>query len=343
MSPIIGKMPMPRTRLRDLRLSTRGHGSVYGSPILEPLKMSHAFPVILFYKYVSVSDPASFAAEQRNLCTSIGLKGRILIAEEGINGTLAGSAESIDSYVAALKKDPRFADIEFKVSGGDAGTFPKLVVKVRPEIVALNAGEIRPDQDNQLSPADWRRMMEENPDAVLLDVRNRFESEAGRFENAVVCDIGHFRELPDYVSQLGHLKEKTVLMYCTGGIRCEKASALFRARGFKKVYQLHGGIVTYQEQFGNEHWQGECFVFDQRMTVKIEEGLVPIGRCAHTSRPTTRFVNCLHDPCHQLFLLSEEAEQENKDFLVCPECFASGLGYATAVYVRPNTAGRSAT
>ena len=146
MSPIIGKMPMPRTRLRDLRLSTRGHGSVYGSPILEPLKMSHAFPVILFYKYVSVSDPASFAAEQRNLCTSIGLKGRILIAEEGINGTLAGSAESIDSYVAALKKDPRFADIEFKVSGGDAGTFPKLVVKVRPEIVALNAGEIRPDQ-----------------------------------------------------------------------------------------------------------------------------------------------------------------------------------------------------
>ena len=305
--------------------------------------MPHVFPVILFYKYVAISDPSDFAAAQRTLCSALGLKGRILIAGEGVNGTLAGPAEAIASYVQMLKNDPRFADIAIKISGGNEGTFPRLVIKVRPEIVALNAGEISPDRDNQLSPSDWKRMMEEHPDAVLLDVRNRFEAEAGRFENAVVCDIGHFRELPDYVSRLDHLKEKTVLMYCTGGIRCEKASALFRARGFKKVYQLHGGIVTYQEQFGNEHWQGECFVFDQRMTVKIEEGLLPIGRCAHTSRLTTRFVNCLHDPCHQLFLLSEEAEKENKDFLVCPKCLASGLGYATAVYIRPVVAERSAT
>ena len=305
--------------------------------------MSHVYPVILFYKYVSISDPSDFAAEQRTLCSSLGLKGRILIAGEGLNGTLAGPAEAIDSYVRALKSDLRFADIGVKISGGDVGTFPRLVVKVRAEIVALNAGQIIPDRDNQLSPSDWKRMMEEYPDAVVLDVRNRFESDAGRFENAVVCDIAHFRELPDYVSRLDHLKEKTVLMYCTGGIRCEKASALFRARGFKNVYQLHGGIVTYQEQFGNEHWQGECFVFDQRMTVKVEEGLLPIGRCAHTNRLTTRFVNCLHDPCHQLFLLSEEAEKENKDFLVCPECVASGLGYATAVYIRPVKAERSAT
>lgn len=185
--------------------------------------------------------------------------------------------------------------------------------------------------------------MEENPDAVVLDIRNRFESAAGKFENAVVCDIGHFRELPDYLPQFSHLKEKTVLMYCTGGIRCEKASALFRANGFKNVFQLHGGIVTYQEQFGNDHWQGECFVFDQRMTVRVEEGLVRIGRCAHTDRPTSRFVNCLHDPCHKLFLLSEEAERENEDFLVCPECLASGLGRATAEYVRTPSIGRSAT
>jgi UPF0176 protein len=145
------------------------------------------------------------------------------------------------------------------------------------------------------------------------------------------------------VPRLDHLKEKTVLMYCTGGIRCEKASALLRARGFKSVYQLHGGIVTYQEDFGNEHWQGECFVFDQRMTVKVEDGLVSIGRCAHSNRSTTRFVNCLHDPCHQLFLLSEEAEQESKDFLLCPDCLAAGLSYDTAVYVRSAVTGRSAT
>ena len=266
------------------------------------------------------------------MCGSLGLKGRVLIASEGINGTLAGPAEAVDRYVAALKTDARFGDIEIKISAGDAGTFPKLVVKVRSEIVTLNAGAITPDKDNQLSPAEWKRMMEENPDAVPLDIRNRFESDAGKFENAVVCDIEHFRELPQYVDRLHSLKDKTVLMYCTGGIRCEKASALFRSKGFKNVFQLHGGIAAYQQQFGNEHWQGECFVFDQRMTVRVEEGLVQIGRCAHTGRATSRFVNCLHDPCHKLFILSAEAEAENRDHLLCPECLAAGISFETAEY-----------
>jgi UPF0176 protein len=139
------------------------------------------------------------------------------------------------------------------------------------------------------------------------------------------------------VDKLEELKPKKILMYCTGGIRCEKASALLRNRGFKNVFQLHGGILTYQEQFGNEHWQGECFVFDQRMTVRVVEGLVQIGRCAHTARPTSRFVNCLHDPCHKLFILSEEAERENPDHRLCPECLAAGITFATAEY--PKTTG----
>jgi UPF0176 protein len=274
-----------------------------------------AYPVILFYKYVAIADAETFATEQRELCGSLGLKGRILIATEGINGTLAGRAEAVDRYIASLRADARFADIEFKVSAGDAETFPKLVVKVRAEIVTLNAGAIKPDKDNQLSPAQWKRMMEENPDAVPLDIRNRFESDAGKFENAVVCDIEHFRELPQYADRLQSLKDKTVLMYCTGGIRCEKASALFRSKGFK-----------------NEHWQGECFVFDQRMTVRVEEGLVQIGRCAHTGRASSRFVNCLHDPCHKLFILSAEAESENRDYRLCPECIAAGISFETAEY-----------
>jgi UPF0176 protein len=290
------------------------------------------YPVILFYKYIAIADADTFAAEQRELCSSLGLKGRILIASEGINGTLAGPAEAIDRYTAALRADDRFADIEIKISAGDARTFPKLVVKVRAEIVTLNAGAITPDKDNQLSPAEWKRMMEENPDAVALDIRNRFESDAGKFENAVVCDIEHFRELPQYVDRLQSLKDKTVLMYCTGGIRCEKASALFRSQGFKNVFQLHGGIAAYQQEFGNEHWQGECFVFDQRMTVRVEEGLVQVGRCAHSGRATSRFVNCLHDPCHRLFILSAEAEAENRDHLLCPECLAAGISFETADY-----------
>jgi UPF0176 protein len=291
-----------------------------------------AYPVILFYKYIAIADAETFAAEQRELCCFLGLKGRILIASEGINGTLAGCAEAVDRYIASLRSDARFAEIKIKVSAGDAGTFPKLIVKVRPEIVTLNAGAITPDKDNQLSPAEWKRMMESNPDAVPLDIRNRFESDAGKFEKAVVCDIEHFRELPQYVDRLQSLKDKTLLMYCTGGIRCEKASALFRSKGFKNVFQLHGGIAAYQEEFGNEHWQGECFVFDQRMTVRVEEGLVQIGRCAHTGRATSRFVNCLHDPCHKLFILSAEAEAEDRDHRLCPECLSAGISFETAKY-----------
>jgi UPF0176 protein len=295
--------------------------------------MGEDYPVILFYKYVALADPAGFAASQRERCSTLGLKGRILIAAEGINGTLAGPRAAIDQYVSNLRTDERFADIEIKVSAGDETTFPKLVVKVRPEIVTLGARiPLTADQHNHLCPADWKRMIEEDPDVVLVDVRNRYESAAGKFENAIACDIEHFRELPNYVERLESLKDRKVLMYCTGGIRCEKASALFRSKGFENVFQLHGGIVTYQEQFGNEHWLGECFVFDQRMSVRVEEGLVPIGKCAHTGRDTNRFINCLHDPCHVLFLLAEETEKENADTRLCPECLASGLTSATADY-----------
>ncbi|HSH38149.1 MAG TPA: rhodanese-related sulfurtransferase [Chthoniobacterales bacterium] len=294
--------------------------------------MSPVWPVILFYKYVPITDPHAFAQQQREFCASLRLKGRVLIATEGINGTLAGPPAAIDQYIEALKSDARFADVAFKLSAGDEKTFPKLVVKQRPEIVTLGAGPLESDQHNHLSPAEWKRMIEEDPDVVLLDVRNRFESDAGRFKGAVVSNIENFRDLPGYVDELEPLKAKKVLMYCTGGIRCEKASALLRSHGFNDVFQLHGGIVTYQEQFGNEHWQGECFVFDQRMTLRIDDGLVQIGRCAHSGRPTSRFVNCLHDPCHKLYLLAEETERESRDYLLCRECLGSGLTSDTAEY-----------
>lgn len=300
-------------------------------PQVQP-DMTEPFPVVLFYKYVEIADLAAFATAQRELCVELGLKGRVLIATEGINGTLAGPCAAIGRYMEALKHDARFSDITFKISAGDAGTFPKLVVKVRKEIVTLNAGEVAPDCDNLLTPAAWKERMENDPNAVLLDVRNRYETDAGRFENAIVCQIEHFRELPGYVEQLEPLKGKHILMYCTGGVRCEKASALLRQRGFQNIHQLQGGIVSYQEQFGNEHWLGECFVFDQRMTVKVEQGLQQIGRCAHTGDTTSRFVNCLHDPCHKLFLVSESAERANPDFRLCPECLATGLTSETADY-----------
>lgn len=288
--------------------------------------MGSDFPVILFYKYVPVADPADFVEAQRKLCTALHLKGRLLVAHEGINGTLAGTASAIETYLADLKSDTRFSDMEIKISEGDEQAFPKLSIKVRPEIVTLNAGpDIIADQDNHLSPAEWKHALENDPDIVVVDVRNRYESDVGKFENAIACEIDNFRDLPAYTDRLEELKNKKVLMYCTGGIRCEKASALFRSKGFKSVFQLHGGIVTYQKEFGNEHWLGECFVFDQRMTVKVPENLKLISKCAHSGRLTTRFMNCLNPKCNELFLLAEETEQENPDMRLCPDCLAKGM------------------
>jgi len=135
---------------------------------------THPYPVILFYKYVGIENPKAFVEAQRSLCATLGLKGRVLIASEGINGTLAGPRDAIGRYVASLQADARFADIEIKVTPGDERTFPKLVVKLRPEIVTLNGhAGLAPDRDNHLSPAEWKRMMEEDADAVVVDVRNR--------------------------------------------------------------------------------------------------------------------------------------------------------------------------
>ena len=291
------------------------------------------YPVLLYYKYVSIALPERFAAEHRCLCGTLELKGRILIAEEGINGTVVGKRDSIVRYMEAMKEDPRFTDMEFKISEGAVDTFPKLSIKVRPEIVTLGADiPLKADLDNHLSPAEWKAKIEGDPNVVLVDVRNRYESQAGMFEGALACEIENFRELPVYLPQLESLKDKTVLMYCTGGIRCEKASALFRSKGFEKVFQLHGGIVNYHKHFGNEHWLGECFVFDKRMTVRVDHALNPIGKCAHSGRTTSRFVNCLHDLCHRLFLLAPETQQEDPETILCPECRQAGITSATADY-----------
>ncbi len=305
--------------------------------------MDFDYPVLLYYKYVPVDVPERFAAEQKALCAALGLKGRILVASEGLNGTVVGSREATGKYMETLRADVRFADIEFKISAGTPDTFPRLSVKVRPEIVTLGAPmSLTADLDNHLSPTEWKRALEENPDAVVVDVRNQYESVAGKFSGAVACQIENFRELPGYLDHLSEFKDKTVLMYCTGGIRCEKASALFRASGFSKVFQLHGGIVNYQREYGNTHWEGECFVFDKRMTVRVDENLTQVGRCAHTARPTSRFVNCLHDLCHRLFLLAEETEAENPETVLCPECLAAGLTRLTADYKgSPSREGRN--
>ena len=299
--------------------------------------MSAPFAVLLYYKYVRVADPADLMNAQRTLCQSLGLRGRILIGTEGINGTVAGTEAATAAYRAALRERPEFSDVVFKISHAQTQPFPKLEIKVRREIVTLGAGDaLDPNQDTapHLPPAEWKRMIEEE-DVVLFDVRNRYESEVGRFKNAITPPIENFRDLPAILPQYSDLKDKTVLMYCTGGIRCEKASALFRRAGFKNVFQLEGGIVSYGEQVGDAHWEGDCFVFDERMTVPVgtTEPKPPIGRCEHTGQRTRNVVNCLHDPCHKLIIVAPEAIAADLDARLCRECRRAGLTSSTADYV----------
>ena len=293
--------------------------------------------VLLYYKYVRLNDPEVFAREHRALCESLGLLGRVLLGSEGINGTVAGTSEATLAYETSLRRRAEFSDIDFKISFATAMPFHRLEIKVRPEIVTLGAVEaLDPTLGAapHLSPAEWKRMIEEE-DVVLFDVRNRYETEVGRFKGAITPAIENFRELPQVLRRYQDLKDKTVLMYCTGGIRCEKASALFRSAGFQRVFQLEGGIVSYGEQIGDAHWEGDCFVFDQRMMIPIggSANRPPVGRCAHSGVPTRNVVNCLHDPCHKMFLVALEAIEQDADHRMCPECRQGGLTSATADYV----------
>ncbi len=294
--------------------------------------MQFEYPVILFYQYTPIAEPAVFAEEQRALCRSLRLKGRVLVAHEGINGTLAGLPDEIDRYVAAMKQDPRFAAMEYKWSEGTPQTFGKLIVKARKEIVSLSLAQdvdVAASRSSHLSPAEWKARLDRGgDDLAVIDVRNRYESDAGRFAGALTPAIEHFRDLPGVIGEWEHLKEKTVLMYCTGGIRCEKAAALLQREGFRDVRQLHGGILNYHEQIGRDHWMGDCFVFDKRMIIPGEGA--PAAQCAYTGRATNRFVNCLHDPCDRLYLLSPEAEEEDSERRLCSACRAAGLTATTA-------------
>lgn len=309
--------------------------------------MSSSYTVLLYYKYVHIPDPQAFVEEHRALCQRLGLKGRVLVAHEGINGTLAGTSAGADAYRKWCGEHALFGDMPFKVNGSRDMPFKRLAVKVRREIVTLGAEEIElaAEPPNHLSPEKWKRAIEEE-DVVLFDVRNDYESAVGRFKHAITPPIQNFRDLPRVLKNYRHLKEKKVLMYCTGGIRCEKASALFRREGFREVYQLDGGIITYGDQMGDAHWEGECFVFDERMSVPVgkSEPGEPIARCAHTGEAGAVLINCLHDDCHRLFPASRKAIQDNPDLRLCPDCLAAGLTSDTADYqgspARERVAGR---
>ena len=233
--------------------------------------------VAALYKFVTLENFREMREPLLQVCTEAGIKGSLLLAHEGINGTVAGSRAGIDRVLAYLRADPRFADLEHKESLDDVQPFLRMKVKLKKEIVTLGVGGVDPNcvVGTYVDPLDWNAIIS-NPDVLLIDTRNDYEVEIGTFKNALNPNLRTFREFPDYVRQFDPKKHKKVAMFCTGGIRCEKASAFMLQQGFDEVYHLKGGILKYFEEVPATEslWQGECFVFDNRVAVNhaLEKG-----------------------------------------------------------------------
>ena len=279
--------------------------------------------VILFYKFVPVNDPAMTMNWQRELCSRLGLKGRIIISAQGINATLGGNIEQLKMYKREMNKSGVFRGITYKWSDGTGREFPRLSVKVRPELVAFQKPEeIKVDENGvvgggqHLKPAQVNELVEKyGNEVIFFDGRNAYEAQVGRFKNAVVPETKNTR---DFVSELDSgkyddIKHKPVVTYCTGGIRCEVLSVLMKNRGFKDVYQMDGGIVKYGEKYGDEGlWEGNLYIFDDRMMHKFSDKAKDIGECVHCQGLTSNFENCADVVCNRLVLICETCQAAQK-------------------------------
>ncbi|QKT11537.1 oxygen-dependent tRNA uridine(34) hydroxylase TrhO [Rhodococcus sp. W8901] len=272
--------------------------------------------IVLFYRFTPLADPEAIRLWQHTLAASNNLTGRILISEHGINATVGGDIADVKRYVRGTRSYAPFSGADIKWSDGTGDDFPRLSVKVRPEIVTFGApDELKVDADGvvgggtHLSPNELHELVgSRGDDVVFFDGRNAFEAEIGRFRNAVVPDVATTR---DFVAELDsgrydHLKSKPVVTYCTGGVRCEVLSALMRNRGFEEVYQLDGGIVRYGEAYGDEGlWDGSLYVFDKRMNLDFTDRAVTLGKCTVCDAPTSRFRNHPDVNGRQLTLVCE--------------------------------------
>jgi UPF0176 protein len=278
--------------------------------------------VILYYGFTPLHDPDAILLWQRTLCENLGLRGRILISTHGINGTLGGDMSALKKYVKQTKQYPGFKHIDFKWSDGTGHDFPRLRVRVRDEVVSFGApGELAVDEHGvvgggvHLKPAEVNQLVEERGDEVVFfDGRNAFEAKIGKFRNAIVPDVKTTR---DFVGELesgkyDYLKDRPIVTYCTGGIRCEVLSSVMKNRGFSEVYQIEGGIVRYGEAFADRGlWEGSLYVFDSRMNHEFSDEAKVIGVCERCEEPTSKFYNCANLACRKLILLCDTCTADN--------------------------------
>lgn len=263
--------------------------------------------ILLYYCYTHIEDPEAFREQHHLYCLANDILGRVIIAHEGLNGTISGTEEACERYMQELKADQRFAHTDFKVEPHDGHAFQKLHVRVKPEIVHSGLTHIKPQEKTgvHLEPADFKRI-KDSEDVVLLDVRSNYEHQLGKFKNALTLDMENFRDFPDKVKELESLKDKKIITYCTGGIKCEKASAFLLEQGFENVYQLHGGIIKYGLEAGGEDFEGKCYVFDNRIAVDVNQvNPVTVSVCYVCNTPCDRMINCANPVCNNHVAICE--------------------------------------
>ncbi|KUP07571.1 sulfurtransferase [Bacillus coahuilensis p1.1.43] len=274
------------------------------------------YKVLLYYKYVSIENGQEFAKEHKEMCLNLGLLGRIIIADEGINGTVSGTVEQTNEYMRIMKEDPRFSDMVYKIDESTEHAFPRMKVRYRPELVTLRLeDDVNPHEvtGKYLSPEEFREGILDE-DTIVLDARNTYEYDLGHFRGAIRPDVLNFRDLPQWVRDNKEMfADKKIITYCTGGIRCEKFSGWLVKEGFKDVGQLHGGIVTYGQdpEVQGELWDGQLYVFDERIGIPVnQKEHVIVGKDYFSDEPCERYVNCANPFCNKKILCSEENEHK---------------------------------
>lgn len=265
-----------------------------------------------FYKYVDLENPEKFQKEHQEFCTNLGIKGKILVAEEGINGTVSGTKKQIEKYEKEILNNKVFEDIKFKRTKTNEHPFGKTIVRLRKEIVTSRFDVNTKKVGKYISPSELKRMYDNKEDFVIIDARNNYESKIGKFKNAITPKIETFREFPKIIRGLKQYKTKKVIMYCTGGVRCEKASALLIKEGFWDVSQLKDGILNYTEQYPNTYFEGRCFVFDNRLSIG-SENTKDISLCEKCHTPCGEYTNCKNKKCDKLFICCNKCRKQFKN------------------------------
>ena len=265
------------------------------------------------YKFEPLDNVEVLVPEFQSVCNDLGLKGSVYLSPNGINFSLAGSEESVEQYLLFMEQDERFLNIPLKKTYSETQPFRRMKVRPKKEIISLGRDDINPREltGDYVSPGELYAMYENNEDVIVLDTRNEYETRVGLFENAVDLQLDTFRDFPDAIEQLPEeYKDKQIIMYCTGGIRCEKASAVMLKAGFSDVKQLEGGVLDYFKETGGKYWNGDCFVFDERVALDVDLN-------------ETDYIYCYI--CREPLSAEEKASPNFKINEYCPYCVDKNL------------------